>query len=267
MSQVDLVIRGGKVVSPDHIIEASVAIDNGIIVAVGHDDLMPSAREEIRADGLYLLPGAIDSHVHFRDPGYPNKETWKTGSAAAACGGVTTVFEMPNTNPATGTVEALRLKQKAAESSYVDFGIHGLFGDDTVDRLEELLDAGVTSFKAFVGNTFGNLPAPTDGCLLEGFENWRRSVFVPSCMPRIRPSWRGARPSCRPPAAMILSRIWPRVRPWPRSKPLAVWSRWPNGPAPACTSRITARPIRSICCAKPNAAAWTSRPRPARNTC
>lgn len=170
MSQVDLVIRGGKVVSPDHIIEASVAIDNGIIVAVGHDDLMPSAREEIRADGLYLLPGAIDSHVHFRDPGYPNKETWKTGSAAAACGGVTTVFEMPNTNPATGTVEALRLKQKAAESSYVDFGIHGLFGDDTVDRLEELLDAGVTSFKAFVGNTFGNLPAPTDGCLLEGFE-------------------------------------------------------------------------------------------------
>jgi dihydroorotase (multifunctional complex type) len=52
----------------------------------------------------------------------------------------------------------------------VDFGIHGLLGDDTVERLEELLDAGVTSFKAFVGNTFGNLPAPTDGALLEGFE-------------------------------------------------------------------------------------------------
>jgi dihydroorotase len=77
---------------------------------------------------------------------------------------------MPNTNPPTGTVEALRLKQKAAESSYVDYGIHGLLGDDTIDRLEELLDAGVTSFKAFVGNTFGNLPSPTDGALLEGFE-------------------------------------------------------------------------------------------------
>ena len=170
MSQVDLLIRGGRVVSPDQIIEASVAIDGGRIVAVGHDDMMPSARETLRADGLYLLPGAIDSHVHFRDPGYPNKETWKSGSAAAACGGVTTVFEMPNTNPATGTVEALRIKQKAAESSYVDYGIHGLLGDDTIDRLEELLDAGVTSFKAFVGNTFGNLPAPTDGALLEGFE-------------------------------------------------------------------------------------------------
>ena len=170
MSQVDLVIRGAKIVSPEQIIEASVAIDGERIVAVGHNDLMPSAREEIRADGLYLLPGAIDSHVHFRDPGYPNKETWRTGSAAAACGGVTTVFEMPNTNPATGTLEALRIKQRAAESSYVDFGIHGLLGDDTIDRLEELLDGGVTSFKAFVGNTFGNLPAPTDGALLEGFE-------------------------------------------------------------------------------------------------
>jgi dihydroorotase len=164
------VIRGAKVVSPDQIIDAAVAIAGEHIVAVGHDDLMPRAREELRADGLYLLPGAIDSHVHFRDPGYPHKETWKTGSAAAACGGVTTVFEMPNTNPPTGTVEALRIKQKAAESSYVDYGIHGLLGDDTVERLEELLDAGVTSFKAFVGNTFGNLPAPSDGALLEGFE-------------------------------------------------------------------------------------------------
>lgn len=170
MKEVDLVIRGAQVVSPDRIFEAAVAIAGERIVAVGHDDTMPSAREEMRADGLHLLPGAIDSHVHFRDPGYPNKETWKTGSAAAALGGVTTVFEMPNTNPPTGTVEALRLKQKAAESSHVDFGIHGLLGDDTVERLEELLEAGVTSFKAFVGNTFGNLPAPTDGALLEGFE-------------------------------------------------------------------------------------------------
>src|SRR6187402_2439913 len=140
MSNVDLVIRGGKIVSPEQIIDASIAIDAGRIVAIGHDDLMPSAREEMRADGLYLLPGAIDSHVHFRDPGYPHKETWKTGSAAAACGGVTTVFEMPNTNPPTSTVEALRLKLRAAESSYVDFGIHGLLGDDTVDHLEALLD-------------------------------------------------------------------------------------------------------------------------------
>jgi len=168
--EVDLVIRGAQVVSPEQIIPASVAVAGEHIVAVGHDDCMPAARQEMRADGLYLLPGAIDSHVHFRDPGYPHKETWKTGSAAAACGGVTTVFEMPNTHPPTGTLEALALKLKAAESSYVDYGIHGLLGDDTIDKLEQLLEGGVSSFKAFVGNTFGNLPAPTDGALLEGFE-------------------------------------------------------------------------------------------------
>ena len=109
MSNVDLVIRGGRIVSPEQIIDASIAIDGGRIVAIGHDDLMPSARQELRADGLHLLPGAIDSHVHFRDPGYAHKETWKSGSAAAACGGVTTVFDMPNTKPATGTVEALEM--------------------------------------------------------------------------------------------------------------------------------------------------------------
>jgi dihydroorotase len=158
------------VVSGQAIYAASVAVDQGLIVAVGASDAMPTARERFDARGLYLLPGAIDSHVHFRDPGYPHKETWETGSAAAACGGVTTVFEMPNTNPPTGTLEALRMKQKAAQASYVDYGIHGLLGDDTIDRLEDLLEAGCTSFKAFVGNTFGNLPAPTDGALLEGFE-------------------------------------------------------------------------------------------------
>lgn len=170
MKSVDLVIRGGRVVSPDRIVEASVAIAGEHIVAVGHDDVMPPAAREMRADGLYLLPGAIDSHVHFRDPGYPHKETWQTGSAAAACGGVTTVFDMPNTNPPTGTREALAMKLRAAERSFVDYGIHALLGDDTVGHLEDLLDGGATSFKAFVGNTFGNLPAPSDGALLEGFE-------------------------------------------------------------------------------------------------
>ena len=170
MKSADLLIRGGQVVSPEGIVPASVAIADGLIVAVGHDDLMPPARETLRADGQYLLPGAIDSHVHFRDPGYPHKETWATGSAAAACGGVTTVFDMPNTHPPTGTREALAMKLKAAERSFVDFGIHALLGDDTVHLLEDLLEGGATSFKAFVGNTFGNLPAPSDGALLEGFE-------------------------------------------------------------------------------------------------
>lgn len=170
MEKVDLVIRGAMVVSPDQIVAASVAIDGERIVAVGHDDVMPAGKATLDAEGLYILPGAIDSHVHFRDPGFPHKETFKSGSAAAACGGVTTVFDMPNTNPPTGTVDALNRKLQAAAASYVDYGIHGLFTDDTVPRFEELLEAGVTSFKAFVGTTTGHLPPPSDGGLLEGFE-------------------------------------------------------------------------------------------------
>ena len=68
---------------------------------------MPAARETLDASGLHVLPGAIDVHVHFRDPGYPHKEDWASGTAAAAFGGVTTVFDMPNTIPPTGTAEAL----------------------------------------------------------------------------------------------------------------------------------------------------------------
>ncbi|MES2537061.1 MAG: allantoinase AllB [Pseudomonadota bacterium] len=167
---VDLVIRNARVVSPEGIIDASVAILGERIVAIGDDGMMPPTRAEFNAAGLYLLPGAIDSHVHFREPGYTHKEDWETGTAAAACGGVTTVFEMPNTNPPTGTLEALRLKQDAAKKAHVDYGIYGLLDENNLHLLEPLIDAGVTGFKAFVGNTFGNLPAPSDGALLEGME-------------------------------------------------------------------------------------------------
>ena len=125
----------------------------------------------MRADGLYLLPGAIDSHVHFRDPGYPNKETWKTGSAAAALRRRDHRLRDAQHQPADrhrgraahqaegGRIVVLSTSASTACSATT-----------RIDRLEDLLEGGVTSFKAFVGNTFGNLPAPTDGALLEGFE-------------------------------------------------------------------------------------------------
>ncbi|MBI2298400.1 MAG: amidohydrolase family protein, partial [Armatimonadetes bacterium] len=67
------------------------------------------AAAEGSARGCHVLPGVIDSHVHFREPGDEHKEDWASGTAAAACGGVTTVLDMPNTRPATGTAEALAL--------------------------------------------------------------------------------------------------------------------------------------------------------------
>jgi dihydroorotase len=171
LMEADLVIRGGQVVSAESVYRADVAIVGEQVAAVGAPETMPLARRELDARGLHLLPGAIDSHVHFRTPGYEYKEDWESGTGAAARGGVTTVLEMPNVNPPTGTLEALRLKQSiAARQAYVDYGIYGLLDEHNVDQLEALADAGVSGFKCFMGNTFGDLPAPSDGAMLEGFE-------------------------------------------------------------------------------------------------
>ncbi|MBS62655.1 allantoinase AllB [Salinisphaera sp.] len=168
---VDLVIHGGTIVSDTHQFAASVAIDNGLIVAVGADHTMPAATERFDASGLHLLPGAIDVHVHFRDPGYDYKETWESGTAAAAMGGTTTVFEMPNTHPPTADPAAVADKlERAHSNAYVDFGVYGLLAENNVDQLEALAEAGVIGYKCFMGNTFGNLPSPSTGAMLEAFE-------------------------------------------------------------------------------------------------
>src|SRR3984957_7471524 len=170
-TRADLIIRNGTIVSADATAVGSIAIKDGRVLAVGADAAMPPARESFDAAGLHVLPGAIDVHVHFRDPGWPHKEDWGTGTAAAACGGVTTVFEMPNTDPPTGTAEALAAKHAtAAKLACVDFGIYGLLGEDTIEHVPDLVAGGVIGFKLFMGNTFGNIPSPSTGAMLEAFE-------------------------------------------------------------------------------------------------
>lgn len=166
----DLVITGATVVTETATLKADLAVKDGLVLAIGAPGAMPDAAERLDAAGLHLLPGAIDVHVHFREPGYTHKEDWATGTAAAAMGGVTTVFEMPNTSPPTGTPEALRLKQEAAKKAHVDYGLYGLLAEDNIDQLEALIEGGVAAFKCFMGNTFGNLPSPSTGAMLEGFE-------------------------------------------------------------------------------------------------
>ena len=167
----DLVVNNGKVVSPDAVIEASVAVKDGRILAVGAAEVMPPAKETLDASGMHILPGAIDVHVHFRDPGYPHKEDWESGTAAAAFGGVTTVFDMPNTVPPTGTAAVLAAKHAiAASKAHVDFGLYGLLGDDTITDVPALVEGGVIGFKLYMGNTFGKIPSPDTGATLECFE-------------------------------------------------------------------------------------------------
>jgi dihydroorotase len=170
-TKADLVIHGGKIVTPDAIIDASVAISDGIISALGAVSAMPHAKETFDATGLHILPGAIDVHVHFRDPGYPQKEDWASGTASAAFGGVTTVFDMPNTIPPTGTRETLVAKHAiAAEKAHVDFGLYALLGEDTIPSVPELVEVGAIGFKLYMGNTFGRIPSPSTGAMLECFE-------------------------------------------------------------------------------------------------
>jgi dihydroorotase len=167
----DLVIHGGVVVNEWSAVPASVAVKDGRILAIGDDAAMPEAAERIDASGLHVLPGLIDVHVHVREPGLTHKEDWGTATRAAAAGGVTTIFDMPNTEPPTGTREALALKQSlAASKAIVDYGIYGLLDEGNLDTLEALAADGVVGFKLFIGNTTGNLPCPSDGAILEGFE-------------------------------------------------------------------------------------------------
>jgi allantoinase len=173
---VDVVIRGGTLIAPEGRMTAGLAIQDGIIVAIEEERFLPPAQETIDASGLFVLPGVIDAHVHFRDPGDTDSEDWETGSAAAACGGVTTVFDMPSTNPPVDNVAHLQIKQAIAGArSHVDFGLYGLLGAHNLSELEALSAHGIVGFKCFMSSSLsGRLPAPDDGVMLEGFEHIAR---------------------------------------------------------------------------------------------
>ena len=169
-NKVDLVVKNGTVVTGDATFEADLAISDGTFVAIAAPGTLGvSGTEEYDAKGKYVIPGVVDGHVHFREPGLEYKEDWRSGSTAAVMGGVTTVVEMPNTNPKTDTVAGVELKQKLAEEkSFVDFGIIGLLVQDSVPALRSLAEAGVVGYKCFLGETIGNIPAPDDGMMLDG---------------------------------------------------------------------------------------------------
>src|SRR3990167_11227254 len=107
----DLVIKNGWVVTPAETIRGGVAIKDEKFVAIGTDDSLPDGKEVIDAKGNHILPGIIDGHVHFREPGLTYKEDFGTGSAAAVCGGVTTVIDMPNVVPPTADADKVKEKQ------------------------------------------------------------------------------------------------------------------------------------------------------------
>ncbi len=162
----DLIIKNSRIIFPDKVFEGGIVIRNGRIADIKKDSELPSERNVLNARGNYILPGLIDVHVHFREPGLSSEEDWYTGSRAAAAGGVTTVIDMPNTKPSTITPELLEKKRKIAESkSIVDYGFH--FGA-TTENIEELKGIErIASVKFYMSSTTGNMLVGNDAIFFE----------------------------------------------------------------------------------------------------
>jgi allantoinase len=172
MTRLDLLVRGGSVVTSDGVATADVAVSDGAIVEVSLE-IMGRAREEIDARGLHVLPGVVDVHVHFNEPGRTDWEGWATGSAACAVGGTTTVAEMPlNAHPPTLDGPSFDAKRQAAEtSSLVDFALWGGLTPINLEHMEELARRGVIGFKAFMANSgIDDFPSADDATLLAGMQ-------------------------------------------------------------------------------------------------
>jgi allantoinase len=166
----DLIIRDATLVTPRSVIQADLAVRDGVIVEIGRG-ITGGAREEIDASGLHVLPGVIDLHVHFNDPGRSHWEGWRTGSAASAVGGTTTVAEMPlNASPPTLTGATFDAKVAAAENaSHIDFALWGGLTPVNLEAMAELAVRGVVGFKAFMSNSgINDFPAADDATLRAG---------------------------------------------------------------------------------------------------
>ncbi len=159
----DLILSGGTLVNHDGVGRADVAIRQGRIAAIG-DLGTASAGERIDATGLHILPGVVDSQVHLREPGNEHKEDLETGGRAAVLGGVTSVFEMPNTKPATTTPDLIADKvARARHRMYCDFAFYGGATTENVELLPEMERMpGCCGIKIFMGSSTGTLLVAAD---------------------------------------------------------------------------------------------------------
>ncbi len=176
---IDILIKNAICVSHNGIEPSDVAIKDDIIVAIGHlDDV--DAEEVIDATGLHLLPGVIDTQVHFREPGAEAKEDLESGSRAAVMGGVTAVFEMPNTKPATTTAKALNDKVKRATNRmWCDFAFYMGASKKNAKRLNKLERLpGCCGIKIFMGSSTGDLLVSDDQTLADILSNGTRRIAI-----------------------------------------------------------------------------------------
>lgn len=215
----ELLVSGGQLAAPGGLVRADIGCRDGRIVAIGDLATSPQgrgARHALDARGLWVMPGVIDTQVHFREPGMEHKEDLGTGSAAAVLGGVTTFFEMPNTKPATTTAEALADKLTRAQGrSWAD---HAFFVGASAENAQHLhvLEQlpGCAGVKVFMGSSTGSLLVQDDVVLRQVLENGIRRVAIhaedeprllerrhlvqgPDATPALHPVWRDVETALR----------------------------------------------------------------------
>jgi dihydroorotase len=153
-----VLIRNARLVNEGREFDGDLLVSNGRIVKIARSIEGENATLEIDANGQWLLPGMIDDQVHFREPGAPAKGSIHTESRAAVAGGITSFMDMPNTNPATLTLEALAdKKRRAAINSVANYGFHFGVSRDNLDTVAALNPCEVAGVKVFMGASTGNM--------------------------------------------------------------------------------------------------------------
>lgn len=169
---VDLYIKNARVVTESETFSGGVVIDGEKIEQVLKEDAVIEATQVIDLGGKVLLPGLVDDHVHFNEPGREDWEGYRTGSMASAAGGITTVLEMPlNATPPTINRELLDRKRQVVQSeSVVDYGNWGGLVDNNLADLPGLHEGGVIGFKAFMSNSGVDFERVDDDVLYAGLK-------------------------------------------------------------------------------------------------
>jgi dihydroorotase len=166
----DFVLINAKAYLKQQICDCCIAIEEGKIFKIGKEVQMPNADEKIDLHNQLVLPGVIDPHVHLRDEDKAYKETFPTGTASAAAGGVTTVLDMPNNSPITMSPATLRNRMKLAEDHiFVNVGFYSEFPINLED-IKEIVDAGPVGFKLFFAEQVGGLNIDDNEALREAFK-------------------------------------------------------------------------------------------------
>jgi dihydroorotase (multifunctional complex type) len=147
---VDLCFTNARILTEKGLIEGGLAVEDGVIVKIGAETKLGKAERTIDVGGKIIAPGLVDLHVHFREPGFTQKEDFLTGTRAAAAGGVTTIVDEPNNSPVTNSLETIESKMEIIKGkAYVDYSLQMATYGDKLDEIAKAREYGIKAFPVF----------------------------------------------------------------------------------------------------------------------